>query len=58
MILFGESATRKAIRTYLIHYHTERNHQGLGNKLIVPLEQPPDMDANIETTERLDLLIR
>jgi hypothetical protein len=42
-----------AVREYLAHYHTERNHQGLDNKLIVPLEPPPDVDAEINTTERL-----
>ncbi len=58
LILFGENATRKAVRSFLDHYHTERNHQGLGNELIVPLGLPPDVDADIETTERLGGLLR
>ncbi len=58
LILFGENATRKAVRTFLVHYHTERNHQGLDNKLIVPMDRPPDIDAEIETTERLGGLLR
>ena len=36
MILFGEGHLRRAIDEYLKHYHRERNHQGLGNRLIVP----------------------
>jgi putative transposase len=36
MILFGEGALRKAIREFVVHYHCERNHQGIGNLLIVP----------------------
>ena len=58
LILFGENATRRAVRAFLVHYHTERNHQGLDNKLIVPMDRPPDIDAEIETTERLGGLLR
>ncbi|WP_419194923.1 integrase core domain-containing protein [Novipirellula herctigrandis] len=58
LILFGENATRNAVRCFLDHYHTERNHQGLGNELIVPMDRPPDMDAEIETTEYLGGLLR
>ena len=58
LFLFGETATRKAVRAFVTHYHTERNHQGLGNDLIVPMVRPPDMDAVIETTERLGGLLR
>ncbi|MGB0599670.1 MAG: integrase core domain-containing protein [Rubripirellula sp.] len=57
LIRFGEAATRKAVRSFVTHYHTERNHRGLGNELIVPMDRPPDIDADIdaeiETTELL-----
>jgi len=36
MIFFGEDALRKGIREFVLHYHGERNHQGLGNRLILP----------------------
>jgi transposase InsO family protein len=36
MVFVGEASLRYAIRSYLRHYHTERNHQGLDNHLIVP----------------------
>jgi hypothetical protein len=35
MILFGEDSLQKAIREFVGHYHLERNHQGLGNRLII-----------------------
>jgi transposase InsO family protein len=36
MIMIGEVSLCYAIRSYLAHYHTKRNHQGLGNHLIAP----------------------
>jgi hypothetical protein len=36
MILFGEQSLRTAIHNFVIHYHTECNHQGLANRLISP----------------------
>jgi len=36
MIFFSESSLRRAIQQFLEHYHMERNHQGLGNRLITP----------------------
>ena len=35
MILFGEGSLRKAIHDFVMHYHHERNHQGLDNRLII-----------------------
>jgi putative transposase len=36
IILFGEGSLRTAIHNFVAHYHTERNHQGLANRLISP----------------------
>jgi putative transposase len=36
IIPLGESPLRRTIDSYLTHYHTERNHQGLANRLIEP----------------------
>src|SRR5216683_609877 len=36
MILFGEGSLRTAIHNFVAHYHTERNHQGLANRLVSP----------------------
>ena len=34
LIFFGEASLRRALREYTAHYHHERNHQGLDNRLI------------------------
>jgi transposase InsO family protein len=36
MVRFGERGLHHVISQYLMHYHTERNHQGLGNVCIAP----------------------
>lgn len=36
MIFFGEGSLRHAIDEFMIHYHAERPHQGLDNKVIEP----------------------
>lgn len=36
MICMGEVSLRYALHQYLSHYHAERNHQGLANKLRAP----------------------
>jgi putative transposase len=35
MVMLGERSLYDAMQQYLTHYHTERNHQGLENQLIV-----------------------
>jgi hypothetical protein len=35
MVIFGERHLRHVIDEYVAHYHAERNHQGLDNRLIV-----------------------
>jgi transposase InsO family protein len=36
MIFVGQESLRRAVGEYMEHYHSERNHQGLENRLIVP----------------------
>ena len=36
MILFGERALHYVLKECAAHYHFERNHQGIGNNLIIP----------------------
>jgi putative transposase len=31
MIFFGQASLQHAITHFMVHYHTERNHQGLAN---------------------------
>jgi putative transposase len=34
MIFVGQASLRRAVTEYMNHYHAERNHQGLENRLI------------------------
>ena len=52
MIFFGEEALRNAIGEYVAHYHTERNHQGIENRLIKEPDEPPP-DGVVQCHERL-----
>jgi putative transposase len=36
MISFGTASLQHAVRQFIAHYHTERNHQGLENRLPQP----------------------
>jgi hypothetical protein len=36
VIVIGEAALRSVLQSYLTQDHHERNHQGLGNQLMVP----------------------
>ncbi len=58
MIFFGETALRRAVTGYLAHYHCERNHQGLGNKLIEPDDEIDQHQGEIQCRERLGGLLR
>ena len=46
------------MRIYLDHYHCERSHQGLDNKLIIPMKHPPDSTKEIISDEKLGGLLR
>ncbi|HWZ71096.1 MAG TPA: hypothetical protein VN326_06405 [Casimicrobiaceae bacterium] len=41
MIFVGQESLRRAVAEYMTHYHAERNHQGLENRLIVPVAMEP-----------------
>ena len=51
MIFFGEPALRPGLREFVAHYHEERSHQGIDNRLIEPA--PPSSRGAIECRERL-----
>ena len=53
MIFFGEDALRRGIREFVLHYHRERNHQGLGNRLILPDECQAGPHGAVLRRERL-----
>src|SRR5262249_22855666 len=53
MIFFGESELRRAIHEFVAHYHWERNHQGLGNRLIMPSSPDLQVTGEIRRRQRL-----
>jgi transposase InsO family protein len=57
LILFGERRLIRALDEFTAHYHRERNHQGLGNRLIVPASRPLG-SARVRCHERLGGLLR
>ena len=58
LILFGEGRLRDAIQEFVDHYHSERNHQGLGNELIEPMADQADTPGQVSCRERLGGLLK
>jgi transposase InsO family protein len=58
VIPIGEAHLRRAVREYVAHYHGERNHQGIGNRLIESSVDGSRRDGFIERRERLGGLLR
>jgi hypothetical protein len=58
MMFFGESSLRRVISEFALHYHRERNHQGLENRIIQPeFAKLPD-GGTIRSRQRLGGLLR
>ena len=53
----GEASLRHTIRSYLSHYHAERNHQGLDNELIAPELEVCQATGPVNRRERLGGLL-
>jgi putative transposase len=58
MIFFGESSLLRAIQGYVDHYHLERPHQGLDNRVIERARHRPTEGTEIRRDERLGGLLR
>ena len=58
MILVVEESLRRAVGEFIEHYHRERNHQGLGNQLIVPVAAQIIGDGRVLSRERLGGLLK
>ena len=58
IIPFGERHLRNAVAEYTEHYHTERNHQGLGNQLILKPRDGVSVSGNVKCRERLGGLLQ
>ncbi len=57
MIFFGEGSLEHAVRQFLLHYHTERNHSGLDNKIIEPTGEVGRVEGAVNCRERLGGLL-
>jgi putative transposase len=60
LIPLGERHLRRAITEFVEHYHAERNHQGLGNRLVteaVEPKTPVNENAPIAHRQRLGGLL-
>ena len=58
MIFFGERSLRKATLEYTAHYHAERNHQGLDNRLIEPDNRVDSTLGALRCVQRLGGMLR
>jgi putative transposase len=58
LILFGEDSLRNAVTAFLAHYHTERNHQGLENRIIQPGAEVGKSQGAIDCRNRLGGMLR
>jgi len=57
LILFGERRLLRVLDEFVTHDHWERNHQGLGNELIMPKTRPLG-GTRVRCPERLGGLLR
>lgn len=59
VIPMGEAHLRHAVHQYIEHYHRERNHQGMGNQLLVSNGgKPSGQQVEIECDERLGGMLK
>jgi putative transposase len=57
IVPLGETHLRAAVRAFMTHYHEERPHQGLGNRLISPTTRSRG-PGPVECRERLGGMLR
>ncbi len=57
VVPLGESHLRLLIHEYVEHYHRERNHQGLENRLLQRAPPPVRQGADVQRRERLGGLL-
>jgi putative transposase len=58
VIFFGEKALRHAVEQFLIHYHSERAHQGLGHQILESGPEAGRQTGEIVCRERLGGLLK
>ena len=58
LIFFGEKSLSLALTEFAEHYHSERNHQGIGNNIITPGEEVGRTRGEIQCRDRLGGMLR
>ncbi|MCA9030537.1 MAG: hypothetical protein KDA69_19570 [Planctomycetaceae bacterium] len=58
MIFIGRKSLENAVREYVEHYHAERNHPGLGNVLIEPLDNADSVAGRFECHEQFGGMLK
>ena len=53
IIPLGQASLRHAIGEFMEHYHAERNHQGIGNRLIRPANVAKPADGRVRRRKPL-----
>jgi transposase InsO family protein len=57
MVFFGEDMLRNTIREFVAHYHHERNHQGLDNRLVIEATTISSAAGPVRKRERIGGLL-
>jgi transposase InsO family protein len=57
LVLFGEGHLRRAVSEFVEHYHLERNHQGLDNRLLTSPSPSSNNNGPVARRERLGGLL-
>jgi transposase InsO family protein len=57
VVLLGERHLRLILQEYIEHYHSERNHQGLENRLVEGPPVPVNRGAEVHRRERIGGLL-
>lgn len=58
LILFGENSLQWGLSEFIVHFHSERNHQGKGNVLLFPAPEEENHRRRVRCRERLGGLLR
>ena len=58
IVPLGENHLRRAISSFVSHYHGERPHQGLDGKLIVAYENAVRAEGEVRCRERLGGMLK
>src|SRR5881397_3340915 len=57
MIFFGEDWLRSGVRNFVEYDHHEGNHQGLDNRLVIPMKRTVNTGGRIQRRQRLGGLL-